>query len=143
MLVIGDESFHQPLTDHMFHRIGPVGKTGCERGSRHQRCSRVMNGIDRELKERAHALSRQPTITLVTIQYRHGPISSFPGFRVTMVRRFQGDRVGKTFRPGLGTPLVQSFGHDAIFELEAIVAATKDRHPLVVEKNLGTGFFPR
>ncbi|GFT52304.1 hypothetical protein NPIL_215471 [Nephila pilipes] len=60
-----------------------------------------------------------------------------------MVRRLQGDREVKTSRQGLGTPLVESVGHDTVREREAIVAANKDYHPVVVEKKLGTGFFPR
>ncbi|GFS90403.1 hypothetical protein NPIL_137711 [Nephila pilipes] len=111
------------------------------RSLRHQRCSRVINGMDGKVQERAHALRRQPTMTFVAIAIRTRSLLLFP-----MVERHE-DRtnvdVSETFRQGLDAPLVRSVGHDAVGEREPIVAATKDRHPMVVEKNLGTGFFPR
>ncbi|GFS59481.1 hypothetical protein NPIL_612271 [Nephila pilipes] len=50
---------------------------------------------------------------------------------------------GETFQQGLDTPLVRSVRHNAVGEREPIVAATKDLHPVVVEKHLGMGFIPR
>ncbi|GFU48191.1 hypothetical protein NPIL_136161 [Nephila pilipes] len=69
-----------------------LSQIGCGWGLRHQSCSNVINGIDGEVKEFAHTLSRQPTMALVEIAIRTRTNILFP-----MVQRFQGDRVGKLF----------------------------------------------
>ncbi|GFT11638.1 hypothetical protein NPIL_486701 [Nephila pilipes] len=44
----------------------------------HQRCSRVINGMDGKVQERAHALRRQPTMTFVAIAVRTRALLLFP-----------------------------------------------------------------
>ncbi|GFT31776.1 hypothetical protein NPIL_657681 [Nephila pilipes] len=44
-----------------------LSQTGYERDLLHQRCSRVIYGDDGKVKERAHTLYPQPTMTFVAI----------------------------------------------------------------------------
>ncbi|GFT33161.1 hypothetical protein NPIL_640201 [Nephila pilipes] len=103
-----------------------LSQTRCGWGLLHQRCSIVINGIDGEVKERAHALSRQPTMTLVAIAIWTRANVLFP-----MIENHDGEALPR----GQGC-----VGHEAVRECEAIIASTKDCYPVVVEKNLGTGF---
>ncbi|GFT51843.1 hypothetical protein NPIL_262741 [Nephila pilipes] len=129
-----------------------LSQTGWMQSLYHQRCSCVINEMDEKVKERAHALSSQPTMTLVAIAVRTRTIPLFPTVQHhegETLPRYRG--VVSCFeRPEIAlwigcnyTPLVRSVGQDAIGEREPIIAATKDRHPVVVEKNLTTGFFQR
>ncbi|GFT37648.1 hypothetical protein NPIL_329411 [Nephila pilipes] len=63
-----------------------LSQTGWGRSLRHQRCSRVINGMDGKVQERAHALRRQPTMTFVAIAIRTRALLLFP-----MVERHEGE----------------------------------------------------